>query len=87
LPQAKSDKFFTDLSIKDEWCKGCGICAAFCPKKALFLGNKGKAEKDQEKCSLCGICTEYCPDFAISLVNKGRLSVNAGNEAGFDAGK
>ena len=25
------------VHINIQWCKGCGICVAFCPKKALSL--------------------------------------------------
>ena len=25
------------LVIDPAWCKGCGICAAFCPKNALEM--------------------------------------------------
>ena len=25
------------LVINPKWCKGCGICVAFCPKNALEL--------------------------------------------------
>ena len=29
--------------IDTEWCKGCGICVAFCPKTVLALDGKEKA--------------------------------------------
>ncbi|MFO7951966.1 MAG: 4Fe-4S binding protein [Bacillota bacterium] len=54
--------------INEQWCKGCGICVAFCPREALFLDERGKAKKDMEKCRSCGTCETFCPDFAISLV-------------------
>ena len=66
------------LSINGDWCKGCGICVAFCPREALFLNNAGKAEKDSDKCKACGVCVLFCPDFALS-VTRGRISVNAGS--------
>ena len=54
------------LTINADWCKGCGICAAFCPKKALRLvGEKVVAALDL--CILCGMCELYCPDLAISI--------------------
>lgn len=59
------------IGIKQEWCKGCGICAAFCPKSALTLNSRGKAEVDTPKCSGCGICEMFCPDFALVLQEEG----------------
>ncbi len=52
--------------INTLWCKGCGICVAFCPKNALSLVNE-KAEHDMEKCIVCGMCELYCPDLAVSV--------------------
>lgn len=54
--------------INREWCKGCGICVAFCLKVALVLDELEKAYlADSEKCNSCGICELYCPDLAIEL--------------------
>ena len=55
------------LHITRQWCKGCGICVAFCPQKALSLDVEGKAAHDPEKCVQCGLCERYCPDLAITL--------------------
>ena len=56
------------LAIKNEWCKGCGLCVGFCAKGVLSLNQYGKAVIDHpEKCSQCGMCELYCPDFAISM--------------------
>jgi 2-oxoglutarate ferredoxin oxidoreductase subunit delta len=73
-----------DLIINREWCKGCGICIAFCPREALYMDDNDKAVNDVEKCVACGICETFCPDFAIALVKR-RLDTNAGDETGFDA--
>ena len=55
------------LVIEPAWCKGCGICAAFCPKQALELVN-GKAQlKENGECIQCGLCEMRCPDYAIYL--------------------
>ena len=59
------------LTINQEWCKGCGICAAFCPREALFINAAGKAEKDSDQCTACGVCELFCPDFAITVISKG----------------
>jgi 2-oxoglutarate ferredoxin oxidoreductase subunit delta len=56
------------IKIKNEWCKGCGLCVGFCPKGVLSLNAYGKAVIEHpEKCTQCGNCELYCPDFAISM--------------------
>lgn len=52
------------LVLNREWCKGCGICVAFCPKKVLGLKNE-KIAIINEGCILCGQCELRCPDYAI----------------------
>ncbi len=81
---AKKKSINADIVINRTWCKGCGICIAFCPKEALFMDNSGKAEKVTEKCTACGVCETFCPDFAIALVKR-RLYDNAGDKTGPDA--
>lgn len=52
--------------VYPDWCKGCGICVAFCPKQVLALGPDGKAAVVREEaCVNCGFCEPHCPDFAI----------------------
>lgn len=58
------------LEINKSWCKGCGICAAFCPKNVLTIVG-GKAEiGDENECLRCGICENLCPDFAVYLIEE-----------------
>jgi len=57
------------LMIEPDWCKGCGICVAFCPKEALELVNGKVHLKDADSCVLCGMCEMRCPDYAIYLKN------------------
>lgn len=57
------------LIIEPSWCKGCGICAAFCPKEALELKHGKIHLKDKCSCILCGMCEIRCPDYAIYLKN------------------
>ena len=42
------------LVIETSWCKGCGICAAFCPKQVLEIKKEKVTVKDPEACILCG---------------------------------
>ncbi|WP_207707363.1 4Fe-4S dicluster domain-containing protein [Crassaminicella thermophila] len=55
------------LIVKQNWCKGCGICVEFCPKKVLALKNEKVEIVDIENCTKCGLCEVRCPDFAIYL--------------------
>ncbi|CCO22069.1 4Fe-4S dicluster domain-containing protein [Maridesulfovibrio hydrothermalis] len=56
------------VTIFPDWCKGCGICAAFCPGKVMELNDQGKAVVvREEECISCGFCELHCPDFAIMV--------------------
>lgn len=52
--------------INTRWCKGCGICVAFCPQKALKLED-GKSVPLPDLCVACGMCELYCPDLAVTV--------------------
>lgn len=58
------------IVIKPEWCKGCGICVAFCPTKALAIDNNKVTMNEVDKCIQCGVCELRCPDYAIYLGGK-----------------
>lgn len=54
--------------IDREWCKGCGICVKFCPKKVLELDEHDKAAAVRPAdCIACELCAWRCPDLAIEL--------------------
>ncbi|MGA2331712.1 MAG: 4Fe-4S dicluster domain-containing protein [Syntrophales bacterium] len=57
-----------DLLINSQWCKGCGVCVAFCPKRVLALDFMGKAVVARgEDCICCRLCEFRCPDLAIEM--------------------
>ena len=64
------------VTINQAWCKGCGICVAFCPKTALSLDAREKAAHDPERCIECGMCELYCPDLAV-IVLKSKVKKEA----------
>ena len=54
-------------------CKGCGLCIAKCPTKALAFGKElgvygtPVALPEAQKCTACGFCQTFCPDCAIRV--------------------
>lgn len=66
LPETvKASKSF---SVIKGVCKGCGVCIAACPNKAISIDTDTKALIDVEKCLTCGYCTPICPEFAIRML-------------------
>lgn len=53
--------------IREKYCKGCGICVAFCPKQLLVLKNGKVFPERPEICIGCHMCEYRCPDFAIEV--------------------
>ncbi len=53
------------LVLNAAWCKGCGICVAFCPKNVLDIQNEKVIIKNEADCVYCGQCEQRCPDYAL----------------------
>lgn len=53
--------------IREKYCKGCGICIAFCPKQLLVLKNGKVFPERPEICIGCRMCEYRCPDYAIEV--------------------
>ncbi len=51
--------------IKDNLCKGCGVCAKHCPVDAIAGARKEVHHIDESKCVKCGLCMENCPFDAV----------------------
>jgi len=60
--------------INLEKCKGCDLCIAVCPKKAIHKsGTSNKKGYDYvevaaEFCNGCGACYIICPDCCFTIV-------------------
>ena len=67
VPEKAPEKEYV-IDIFRDWCKGCGICAEFCPKKCIRMNAAGEPEvADAKRCTGCGWCELHCPDFAICV--------------------
>ena len=62
------------MTVKPNYCKGCGLCYDACPKKIIKpsanINQKGYhyAEVvDQAACTACKLCYQICPDIAITI--------------------
>jgi 2-oxoglutarate ferredoxin oxidoreductase subunit delta len=57
-------------------CKGCGLCAIFCPKNIIEMSKEINdagyfyaiiADNNKTKCTVCMKCAIMCPDSAIEV--------------------
>ena len=63
------------LVIKEDLCKGCGLCVSVCPKNVLELdmntinakGYSPSSAVRPDECIACGNCAITCPDSVISV--------------------
>lgn len=63
-----------EIVIDEIYCRGCGYCADFCPKKCITLGDSYTREGyrlscfvNPGDCTACGICGFMCPHHAIEV--------------------
>lgn len=68
VKQSRGAKKRYDQIIFRDWCKGCGICSSFCPRKVIGRDEEGRpiiARPDE--CLGCRFCELHCPDFAVTI--------------------
>ena len=56
-----------EIEVDRSRCKGCGLCAEFCPAGVLDSGYPHIEVVRPERCTGCFNCVTICPDVAISL--------------------
>jgi len=70
-PASRKEQKFFDVSFFHAWCKQCGLCIAFCPKKIITADRNGNPEiLNADRCTGCRFCEIHCPDFAITVENR-----------------
>ncbi len=65
--RAKKCQALITYEVISEKCPGCGVCAKYCPTKAISGERKKPFVIDQEKCIRCGLCMNVCRLDAISV--------------------
>jgi len=63
--------------VRAQFCKGCGLCIEYCPRKVLRYSNQLNssgyyyAEPSEEtECSGCMACVLVCPDCVIEVYDE-----------------
>ncbi len=55
------------LTLDEQQCVGCGMCAAVCPHGVLALEGRKARVVDLDGCMECGGCANNCPTGAITV--------------------
>jgi len=67
------------IDIDPQRCKGCELCVAQCPQKAIAIGTGLNQQGyyfatllHPDLCTGCALCAEVCPDLAITVFRESR---------------
>lgn len=66
--QNRSSRPRGHVTLFGTWCKGCGLCIAFCPQGVFEANGQGRPViAHPTKCTACHWCDTHCPDMAITV--------------------
>lgn len=57
----------TTLSLEQDKCIGCGLCAVVCPHGVFEVSGKKAEIIDLNACIECGACVSNCPVQAVHV--------------------
>ena len=57
----------TTLTLDQDKCTGCGMCAIVCPHRVFRMENNKAAVVDKDLCMECGACMMNCAFDAITV--------------------
>jgi len=67
------------IRVYGKWCKGCGLCIAFCPRNVFEADEEHHPiVMHPERCNACNWCATHCPDFAILVEKAGDVKGQVG---------
>jgi 2-oxoglutarate ferredoxin oxidoreductase subunit delta len=68
-----------EIHLIVERCKGCQLCATYCPRNVLEMSHIFNAKgyhppqvRYPERCVACELCSMLCPEFAIYVTEARR---------------
>ncbi len=63
-----------NVTIDEQWCKGCELCVKVCPKGVIEMSKKLSTRGirpavvvEGSECIKCQACVLICPDTAITI--------------------
>jgi len=55
------------LSLDQNKCNGCRMCAIVCPHDVFTIENRKAVIRNKDFCMECGACEKNCPEGAITV--------------------